>query len=36
LHRWILPGQTGDRIQEIHMLILHILVEAIEIELGVA
>jgi D-sedoheptulose 7-phosphate isomerase len=36
VHQWIVPGQTSDRIQEIHMLILHILVEAIEVELGVA
>ena len=33
-HQWIVPGETSDRIQEIHMLILHILVEAIEVELG--
>jgi D-sedoheptulose 7-phosphate isomerase len=33
-HQWIVPGGTSDRIQEIHMLILHILVEAIEVELG--
>jgi D-sedoheptulose 7-phosphate isomerase len=35
-HQWIVPGKTSDRIQEIHMLILHILVEAIEVELGLA
>jgi D-sedoheptulose 7-phosphate isomerase len=29
------PGETSDRIQEIHMLCLHILIEATEIELGV-
>lgn len=34
-HQWIVPGTTSDRIQEIHMLILHVLVEAIEAELGV-
>ncbi len=33
-HQWIVPGATSDRIQEIHMLILHVLVEAIEMELG--
>ncbi len=27
---WIVPGTTTDRIQELHMLILHILVEGIE------
>jgi len=35
-HQWIVPGQTSDRIQEIHMLILHTLVEGIELELGLA
>lgn len=33
-HELIVPGETSDRIQELHMLILHALVEAIEI--GVA
>lgn len=27
---WIVPGETSDRIQELHMLILHALVGAIE------
>lgn len=31
-HEWIAPGETSDRIQEIHMLVLHALVERIEIE----
>lgn len=30
------PGETTDRIQEIHMLALHIVVEAVEIVLGLA
>ncbi|MCB9846587.1 MAG: SIS domain-containing protein [Phycisphaeraceae bacterium] len=30
---WIVPGETSDRIQELHMLLLHALVEAIEAEL---
>jgi D-sedoheptulose 7-phosphate isomerase len=34
--QWIVPGATSDRIQEIHMLILHCLVEAVELELGLA
>lgn len=29
-HEWLAPGATSDRIQEIHMLILHALVEEIE------
>jgi D-sedoheptulose 7-phosphate isomerase len=29
-HEWIIPGQTSDRIQEIHMLILHTLIECVE------
>jgi D-sedoheptulose 7-phosphate isomerase len=33
---WIVPGDTADRIQELHMLILHSLVGAIEHALGVA
>lgn len=28
------PGETSDRIQELHMLALHILIEAVEAELG--
>lgn len=31
---WIVPGETADRIQELHMLILHSLVGAIEHALG--
>jgi D-sedoheptulose 7-phosphate isomerase len=31
---WIVPGETSDRIQELHMLILHALVGAIERTLG--
>ncbi len=31
---WIVPGATSDRIQEIHMLVLHSLVGAIERGLG--
>lgn len=34
-HEWIVPGETADRIQEIHMLILHTLIEGIERSLGV-
>jgi D-sedoheptulose 7-phosphate isomerase len=30
---WIAPGQTADRIQEIHMLLLHVLIEAVEARL---
>lgn len=32
----IVPGETSDRIQEVHMLILHTVVELIERELGLA
>lgn len=32
----VAPGDTSDRIQEIHMLVLHALIEAVEAELGVA
>lgn len=32
----IAPGQTADRIQEIHMLALHIIVERIEVKMGFA
>ena len=31
---WIVPGDTADRIQELHMLILHSLVGAIERAMG--
>lgn len=31
---WVVPGETADRIQELHMLILHSLVGAIERALG--
>jgi D-sedoheptulose 7-phosphate isomerase len=31
---WIIPGETADRIQEIHMLILHTLIEGVEERLG--
>jgi D-sedoheptulose 7-phosphate isomerase len=33
---WIVPGDTADRIQELHMLILHSLVGAIEHAMGYA
>jgi D-sedoheptulose 7-phosphate isomerase len=29
-HEFIVPGETSDRIQELHMIILHTLVEAVE------
>lgn len=29
-HQWIAPGETADRIQEIHMLVLHTVIEGIE------
>ncbi|HLP84326.1 MAG TPA: SIS domain-containing protein [Phycisphaerales bacterium] len=32
----IAPGATADRIQELHMLILHIVVEGVEVQLGLA
>ena len=32
----IAPGSTSDRIQELHMLVLHILVERVEVLLGLA
>lgn len=32
-HEWIAPGQFADRIQEIHMLVLHTLIEGVEREL---
>jgi D-sedoheptulose 7-phosphate isomerase len=30
----VVPGETSDRIQELHMLILHILVEGVEHLMG--
>jgi len=33
-HQWIAPGATADRIQEIHMLVLHTLIEHIELNLA--
>ncbi|MEM8900581.1 MAG: SIS domain-containing protein, partial [Bacteroidota bacterium] len=30
---WIIPGTTSDRIQEIHMIILHTIIELVEREL---
>lgn len=30
----MVPGQTSDRIQELHMLCLHVLIEAVEKQLG--
>ena len=35
-HQIIVPGETADRIQEIHMLILHTLVEGVEKAMGFA
>jgi D-sedoheptulose 7-phosphate isomerase len=32
-HEWIVPGETADRVQELHMLILHTLIEGIEAHL---
>jgi len=32
-HQLIVPGETSDRVQELHMLVLHILVELIESQL---
>ncbi len=29
-HEWIVTGETADRIQELHMLILHTLIECVE------
>lgn len=29
-HEWIVPGDASDRIQELHMLILHTIIEGIE------
>lgn len=36
VHEILAPGQTSDRIQELHMLVLHILVESIEAGMGYA
>jgi D-sedoheptulose 7-phosphate isomerase len=33
-HEFLAPGETADRIQELHMLILHTLIECVEVELG--
>ncbi len=33
-HELLVPGDTPDRIQELHMLILHTLIECVEHELG--
>lgn len=33
-HEWIVPGETADRIQELHMLLLHIVVECLEVKMG--
>ena len=30
------PGETSDRIQEVHMLVLHVVIESVERELGLA
>ena len=35
-HAIVVGGETSDRIQELHMLILHVFVEGIERELGYA
>jgi D-sedoheptulose 7-phosphate isomerase len=32
----VVPGETADRIQELHMLVLHTLVELVEVGLGYA
>ena len=29
-YQFVIPGDTSDRIQEIHMMILHIIIEGIE------
>lgn len=31
---WVAPGETSDRIQELHMLVLHAIIEAVEKNLG--
>jgi len=33
-HQWIAPGETADRIQEIHMLVLHTVIEGIELHVS--
>ncbi len=33
-HEFVVAGATSDRIQELHMLLLHTLVEAVEAEMG--
>lgn len=33
-HEWVVPGDTADRVQELHMLILHTLIECVEIGLA--
>ena len=33
-HEWIVPGATADRIQELHMLILHTLIECVEVRVA--
>jgi D-sedoheptulose 7-phosphate isomerase len=35
-HAIVVPGATADRIQEVHMLILHTVVEGVEVTLGMA
>ena len=32
-YEFIIPGETSDRIQEIHMMILHIIIEGVELSL---
>lgn len=32
----IAPGETSDRIQELHMMALHAIIQAVEVELGLA
>lgn len=32
-HQFVVPGETSDRIQELHMLLLHTMVEAVEMGL---
>ena len=29
-YEFIIPGETSDRIQEVHMMILHIIIEGVE------
>ena len=31
-HQIIIPGETSDRIQEIHMMILHIIIECVDLK----